>query len=68
MLPSNKTLYVRSSSLIGMDRFFEDHGLDGAEELIEVGFEIGVFAQVCQMFACLPVVDRTERRCEYRPE
>ena len=30
MLPSNKTLYVRVSSLIGMDRFFEDHRLDGA--------------------------------------
>ena len=51
MLPSNKTLYVRSSSLIGMDRFFEDHGLDGAEELIEVGIDASALNDFTQLIS-----------------
>ncbi len=51
MLPSNKTLYVRSSSLMGMDQFFEEHGLVGTEELIEVGIEASALSDFTQLIS-----------------
>lgn len=51
MRSSNKTLYLRATSLIGLDGFFEEHGLDLAEQLSAVDIDPAAMSDFTQLIS-----------------
>ncbi len=51
MQQSKKTLYLRATSLMGIDRLCEEHGLDAAEELKAVNIDPAALANFTKLIA-----------------